>query len=86
MLEQVFIDGATTELTLPPGYKEAIVHNLAIKLAPEYGKSAPVEVINSAVEGKASIKRLNMKPLYLHGDPEIMIGYHPDVNIYRGDF
>lgn len=79
MLSQVFLEGAqggdgtTTELSLPPGYKDAIVHNLAIKLAPEYGKSAPVEVINSAVEGKASVKRLNMKPLYLQIDPDLTV-------------
>lgn len=74
MMSQVFSDGTTTELVLPPGYKDAIVHNLAIRLAPEYGRGAPVEVINSAVEGKASLKRLNMRPLYLNVDPELSAG------------
>jgi len=69
MLHQVFADGTTTELALPPGYREAIVHNLAIRLAPEFGKDAAPEVINTAVESKASIKRLNMKPILLDGEP-----------------
>lgn len=77
MLHQVFLegvlggDGTTTELSLPPGYKEAITHNLAIRLALEYGRSAPVEVINGAVESKANIKRLNQRPLYLEIDPAL---------------
>lgn len=85
MLHQVFSDGTTTELSLPPGYKEAIVHNLAIKLAPEYGKQAPPEVINAAVEAKASIKRLNAKPMYLACD-EALLARGQSFNITRGDF
>lgn len=71
MLAQVTMGGITTELALPPGYKEAIVYNLAINLADEYGKQPSATVINRAVDGKASIKRLNMKPVYLEVDPEL---------------
>ncbi len=85
MLSQVLSDGTTTELALPPGYKDAIVHNLAIRLAPEYGRAAPVEVINSAVEGKASIKRINMRPLYLDLDSELG-SRNTGTNIFRGDY
>jgi len=87
MLSQVFSDGTTTELSLPPGYADALCHNLAIRLAPEYGKAAPVEVINSAVEGKASIKRANRKPLFLNGDPQLQAGQGAGfTSILRGDF
>lgn len=86
MLQQTFSDGTTSQLDLPPGYKEAIVSNLAVKLAPEYGKTTPVEVINSAVESKANIKRLNRKPLFLNGDIALMVSPVPGVNILRGDF
>lgn len=51
----------TEELSLPPGNERAIVFNLAIELAPEYGdgkKMAPqVPVI--AVQSKAAIKTIN---------------------------
>jgi hypothetical protein len=87
MLSQVFVDGTTSELALPPGYKDAIVHNLAIRLAPEYGKPAPPEVVISAVEGKASVKRLNQKPLYLYGDPELTARRGASLSDFlRGDF
>lgn len=84
MLQQILSDGTTTELKLPPGYAEALASNLAIKLAPKYGRSAPVEVINSAVESKANIKRLNRKPIYFAGDPAIIGG--GQFNIFRGDY
>lgn len=86
MLQQILSDTTTSELSLPPGYAEALASNLAIKLAPKYGKTTPVEVINSAVEGKASIKRLNQKPLYVRGDPELAVRGASNVNIFRGDY
>ncbi|SRR6266550_873175 len=71
LLQIVSLDGITTELALRPGYKEALTTNLAIELAPEYGRSAPAEVINQAIESKAWMKRLNQQPLTLNGDPEL---------------
>ena len=38
-----------------PGYEEALVYNGAIRLAPEYGKSAPGEIVIIAKESKANI-------------------------------
>lgn len=58
-------------INLLPGYAEAIVFNLAIRQAPEYGKTASAEVIASAVESKATIKRNNIKPSQLEGDPAL---------------
>lgn len=59
---------------LLPGYPNAITHNLAIELAPEYGKSAPPEVIAIAARSLASIKRNNMKPMILGCDPALTAG------------
>ena len=71
MLQQVFTDTVNTELALPTGYKEALDQGLAIRLTPEYGKSAPPEVIEGAVTAKANLKRLNMRPLYMEIDPAL---------------
>lgn len=72
MLAQVFMDSVTSDILLPPGYKEALTHNLAIRLAPEYGKEIPLAVADGAVEGKARIKRANMKPLYIGCDAALV--------------
>lgn len=86
MLSQVFMDGTTTELSLPPGYKEALVFNLAIALAPEYGKEPPAAVIIGANNAKANIKRLNQKPLYLEIDSALLPYGGQQFDIFRGDY
>jgi len=72
MLAQAFMDSVNSDVALPPGYAEAIVHNLAIRLAPEFGKEPPAAVIEGAVTGKANIKRANQKPVYLSMDSAIV--------------
>lgn len=62
------IASANTTVDLPPGYEEAIVYNLSIRLAPQYGKVAAAEVIQVAADAKESIKRLNVKPAFLAAD------------------
>lgn len=57
-----------TSITMPPGYDDAIVYNLAVRLAPEYGRQTPAEIAMLATESKASIKRVNHKPRYLKAD------------------
>lgn len=57
-----------TDISFPPGYEDALVHNLAIRLAPEYAKPVPSEVIAVASETKANIKRRNMRPNYMAAD------------------
>jgi hypothetical protein len=57
-------------LQLPPGYAKALRYNLAVELAPEYGRSLNEAVIAGAVEGKENIKRANIKPQYLDSDFE----------------
>lgn len=60
-------------VTFPPGWERAIVYNLALELAPEYGETAPPEVVMLAAESKAEIKRASMrnKPMsYLPDVPE----------------
>lgn len=57
----------TTEITFDPGYRRAIVANLAIEIGPNFGKKAPKELIalatlsRNAIRGKNSTenRRLN---------------------------
>lgn len=54
-----------------PGYADAIAYNLALALAPEYDKQADALTLKGAVEGKARIKRQNLKPMILSCDPAL---------------
>lgn len=58
-----------TDVSLPPGYEEALIYNAAIRLSPEYGRTVTAEVAMLAAEAKASIKRMNHKPRLLRADP-----------------
>lgn len=49
----------TTTVTLPPGYMDAIIYNLAAKLAPFYGRQLTTELAALAVGAKQNIKTLN---------------------------
>lgn len=55
-------------ISLPPGYAKALRYNLAMELAPEYGKEPSQVVAMGAAESKENIKRMNVKPLYLGVD------------------
>jgi len=48
-------------VSLAPGYARAIAYNLAIDLAPEYGKEVPAAVIARAIEAKATLETHNLK-------------------------
>jgi hypothetical protein len=48
-----------TDNTFPPGYDNAIVHNLACRLAPFYGLQCPAEVAAQAAAGMNLIRRRN---------------------------
>jgi hypothetical protein len=60
----------TTDLALPPGYENAIVFNLALQIAPEFGAEPSAHVINTANEALANIKRLNAanRPIIARSD------------------
>lgn len=71
-------------MALAPGYNRAIRFNLAVDLAPEFGKSAPPEVLAIAEASVGDIKRMNTKPQYLTIDAEL-IGKDGRFNWLTGD-
>lgn len=74
----------TTGYTFPPGYDEAIEYNLAIRLAPPYGKQVPGDVAVMAIRSLAQIKRVNLKLSDLPVDPAITHDHRGGYNIVSG--
>jgi hypothetical protein len=74
-----------TALAFPPGYEEAIVYNLAVRLAPEYGRPVSAEVATVATESKANIERLNARPRYLRADSGLLVGNRAGFNFITGE-
>ena len=75
---------ANTSVSLPPGHEDAIVYNLALRLAPEYGKEPSALVITEARDSLADIKRMNIKPMDLKCDPAMLSG-RGRINIFTGN-
>lgn len=55
-------------IDFPPGYERAFIYNLAIELAPEYGKTLTQEIIKTAYDSKEQLKRQNQSPIFRTGD------------------
>lgn len=72
----------TDQVTLPPGYKNAIVYNLAEYLASEFGSDIHISVHTKAATLKKKLKRTNFTPMYLDFPIDV-----PRVrfNIYTGE-
>jgi len=52
-------DALGSTLSFPVYYEEAIIYNLAIRLAPEYGKTVPAEVVAIATRSYDNLITLN---------------------------
>jgi len=48
------------DINLPPGYERALRTNLAVELAPRYGRQLSPVLASMAVESKAQLKRVNV--------------------------
>ncbi len=57
-----------TTLSLPPGYAQALRYNLAVRLAPEYGRTIPPEIAAIAKESKAAIEVVNQPEFRMQND------------------
>ena len=58
-----------TVLSLPPGYKRAIVKSLALELAPSYSRPAEPLLVQQAADATAIVKRANHKLYDMRFDP-----------------
>jgi hypothetical protein len=82
--QEVFSEITDTEddVEFPPGYEDAIRYNLAVRLAPEWGRVASPLVIDFARTSLAAIQSLNLpKP-----DLSIDLALFPTGGFNRGGF
>lgn len=66
-------------VSLPPGYYRLLRYNLALALAPEYGKEPSQVVFAQAQEAKEDVRRMNFRPVLLNA------GGNSAFNIYKGE-
>jgi hypothetical protein len=77
-LTQFALDDA---VSLPPGWKKALIDNLAVELQPEYGQQVDPFILKKANESKGSIKLAILKSRKLdyypagNGTRNIYTGY-----------
>lgn len=72
-------------VSLPQGYKKALIYNLAMEWAEDYGKSTSAKVDKIAVDSKATISRANFEPTTLVSD-YFGLSNRGGYNIYSGGF
>ncbi len=70
-------------VSLPPGYNLALEYNLAVLLAPKYGRKADELLLALAANSKAQLKRINYSIKEMSFDPA-MTGQGMVFNYYTG--
>jgi len=61
-----------TDVQFPPAYIKAIRYNLAVDLAPEFGRSVPPEVAAQAMLTKGILKSMNAPAPQMQADPAVV--------------
>lgn len=59
-----YVTDKDTVVSLPPGYRRAIIYNLAVALAPEYKMQASADIAAIAYDALKNIKRVNAEAVY----------------------
>lgn len=62
----------TSLVSLPPGYNKALRYNLAMELAPEFGRQLDPLITEQAKFSKADIKRMNNRVVLMQADPAVI--------------
>lgn len=60
-----------TPIFFPPGYQEAILWNLEVRLSPGFGKRIDPAILALAIESKANIQRINLPAITQIIDPAV---------------
>jgi hypothetical protein len=60
------------DIDMPPGYESALSYNLAVEIAPEYGKQIDQIIYDKANETKAAIMRTNHTISYMKTDTALL--------------
>ena len=60
----------------PPGYERAFIYNLAVEIAPEFGKTIPPEVQSIATTSYNKVAAINSVPRYMSGDGGLSRAVH----------
>lgn len=81
----VVIDPTAT-IALPPGYWEAIVFNLAVRIAEEYQFDIRPTTVNLATSALKRLKRINQRTRTLQTDTALMNTSQMRYNIYSDSF
>ena len=76
----------TAKMSFPPGYWEAIVFNLAVRIAEEYQFDMRPTTVQLAVNAMKRIKRLNQRTVTLQTDVALMNTSQLRYNIYSDGF
>jgi len=66
--------GLTTSISLPPGYEEFLVTNLAVRMTSTYGRALDPMLLQRAREAEGIIKRANKRLVDLTFDAGALIG------------
>ena len=64
----------TTTVIFPSEYEEALIYNLAMRLAPSFGKPVPPEVANTAMQSLRDIQNFNGEIPCMRVDPTLSRG------------
>lgn len=59
-------------VVLPPGYRRALIYNLAVEGAPEFGRQLSPATVQIAVESKAIVERANFVSRKMVMPPELV--------------
>ena len=59
------------EVSFPKGYERAVRFNLAVELAPEYGRIPPETVKSTAIDTKTTLAAINATTQFMRMDPSM---------------
>jgi len=72
-------------IDLPPGYARTIINNLAVELAPYYGRTVSNEILLAARESKAAVKRNNRQDVVAQYDGTLLYSSNA-YNVYSDTY